>query len=455
MISSFFTDVAVVAVVLGGMIFIHELGHFLAAKAFGVRVVTFSLGFGQRLLGVKNGRLTFGSLRDYDPLRTDYRLSLLPLGGWVKMAGDDPTDVHHDDQGEFLARPRWQRFVIVVMGPMMNVLLAVGLLTGLYRFHFEKPAYEEQPVEIGAITSNSPAAQAGLKVGDIVQRFGTLQNPRWEDVEFKVLTDSGESIPLVVLRDGKTLDVSLTPKAKGPDQIGSAGWYPCVPLIIDRVSPESPAKQAGLRPGDEIVGVNGESMLFQPLIVEKLRESDGHKIDLTVRRQSKEFQVQVRPIYSEVDGEKFWRIGVTTRNTLFVVRQLPLALAIQKAVRDNFRSVLGTFDVLGKIVTRQMSTRSLSGPIGIAQASGEAYRAGLPQLLTLAAFISLQLAIINLFPIPILDGGAILLLVIEGLLRRDLSLELKERFLQVGIVFLLLLVVFVTYNDIVKTVHPS
>ncbi len=455
MVSSFLTDVGVVAVVLGGMIFIHELGHFLAAKAFGVRVVTFSLGFGQRLLGVHAGRLSFGTLKERDSEHTDYRLSLLPLGGWVKMAGDDPADIHHDDPGEFLSRPRWQRFVIVVMGPTMNALLAVGLLAGIYRFHFEKPAYEEQPVKIGAITPHSPARKAGLQVGDIVERFGDLQAPKWEDVEFKVLTDVGKSIPLVVLRDGRLLHLSLRPRAEGPDQVGSAGWYPVVPLIIDQVSPGTPASQVGLKPGDEIVGVNGEKMLFQPLIVEKLRDSDGHKVDLTVVRQGRQFQMQVRPVYSEVQGQKFWRIGVTTRNTLFVVRQLPLALAIQKSLRDNLKSLFGTFDILGKIVTRQMSTRSLSGPIGIAQASGEAYRAGLSDLLTLAAFISLQLAIINLFPIPILDGGAILLLAIEGLLRRDLSLELKERFLQAGVVFLLLLVVFVTYNDIVKTVHPS
>ncbi len=455
MVSSFLTDVTVVGIVLGGMVFIHELGHFLAAKAFGVRVVTFSLGFGQRLLGIHAGRLSFGALKDPDPMHTDYRLSLLPLGGWVKMAGDDPTETRHTDPDEYLSRPRWQRFVIVLMGPTMNALLAVGLLTGLYRFHFEKPAYEEQPVVIGAIVPHSPAAEAGLQVGDTVERFGTLQHPRWQDVQFRVLTDAGQSIPLVVERDGKQFQTTLVPRAEGRDQVGSAGWYPCVPLVIDQVSPGSPASRVGLRPGDEIIGINGRKILFEPLIVEKLRESDGHQVQLTIERDGKTFQVNVRPVYSEVQGQKFWRIGVTLRNTLFVVRELPLGLAFERSLRDNFRSLLATFDVLGKIVTRQMSTRSLSGPIGIAQASGQAYREGLPDLLTLAAFISLQLALINLFPIPILDGGAILLLAIEGALRRDLSVELKERFLQVGMVFLLLLVVFVTYNDIVKTVHPS
>ncbi len=444
-----------VAVVLGGMIFIHELGHFLAAKAFGVRVVTFSLGFGQRLLGIHNGRLSFGTLKDRQSERTDYRLSLLPLGGWVKMAGDDPSALRHDDPGEFLSRPRWQRFVIVLMGPAMNALLAVGLLTGLYRFHFEKPAYEEQPVVIGAVAPNSPAARAGLEVGDVVERFGDLRQPRWQDVEFRVLTDAGRKIPLVVERGGESLQMTLEPRATGPDQVGSAGWYPRVPLVIDKVAPGSPAQRAGLRPGDEIVGVNGKKVLFEPLIVEKIRQSDGHSVALTVQRGARTFPVAVRPIYAEAQGQKFWQIGVTLRNTIFVVRQLPLAVALEKSLRDNFRSLMGTFDVLGKIVTRQMSTRSLSGPIGIAQASGQAYREGWVDLLTLAAFISLQLAIINLFPIPILDGGAILLLAIESLLRRDLSVELKERFLQVGMVFLLLLVVFVTYNDIIKTVHPS
>ena len=191
MVSSFFTDAIVVIVVLGVMVFVHEAGHFLAAKGFGVRVLTFSLGFGKRLFGFERGG-------------TDYRVSILPLGGYVKMAGDDPTAVLSGDPGEFLGRPRWQRFVIILMGPMMNFVLAVVVLAGLYMFHFQKPAYEDQPVVLGAVDPDSAAAEAGLKAGDRVVQFDGIRDPRWHDIKFKVLTGAEHPIPLTVDRGDET-----------------------------------------------------------------------------------------------------------------------------------------------------------------------------------------------------------------------------------------------------------
>ena len=175
MLGSFVTDALVVVVVLGLMIFIHELGHFMAAKSFGVRVLVFSLGFGKTLLHLKRGD-------------TDYRISVLPFGGYVKMAGDDPAELREGDKGEYLSQARWKRFVIVVMGPAMNVLLAVALLTGLYKFHFQRPAYLDQSARIGDVEAGSPAAQANIQPGDLILRLGNENNPKWEDVDLKVLT---------------------------------------------------------------------------------------------------------------------------------------------------------------------------------------------------------------------------------------------------------------------------
>ena len=440
MFSTLLTDAVVVVVVLGLMIFIHELGHFIAAKLFGVRVLTFSLGFGKRLFGFKRGD-------------TDYRVSALPFGGYVKMAGDDPTEVRQGDPGEFLARPRWQRFVVVVMGPAMNMLLALGLLTGLYRYHYQKPAYQAEPARVGDVDPDSPAARIGVLPGDLIVRLGALRDPKWEDVEVKILTTVGEALPVEIKRGDQTLTLSVTPQAKGPSRIGDAGWYPYVPGTIDAVEPGLPAGQAGLKPGDQILGLDGRQVFFWPRIAYLLQTGNGKEVELAILREGKQFQVRLKPVLTEVRGEKVWRIGVAFRSNV-VVRQLPWGQAITLSVQDNLRNSLATFDVLGKIITRRMSTRSLAGPIGIVQLSAEAYRAGIPELLMFVSFISLQLGIFNLLPIPILDGGVIFVLLVESVMRRDLSLAVKERFAQVGIVFLLLLAVFVMYNDIVKTFRP-
>jgi regulator of sigma E protease len=438
--ASFLTSVIVVVIVLGIMILVHELGHFVAAKLFHVRVLTFSIGFGKRLFGYKYGD-------------TDYRVSLLPLGGYVKMAGDDPSEVREGHPDEFLAKPRWQRFIIAIMGPSMNVLMAVVLLAGLYRFHYPKPAYMEQPARVGEVDPGSPAAQAGIEPGDLIVRLGSLQNPKWEDLRMKILMTAGETRPVEVQRDGGQLNLTLTPKATGPDQIGDAGLMPCIPGKIGEVAAGKPADRAGLKEGDRIIALDGRDIPCWQQLSATIQKTEGKPVSLLVERDGKQFQVSVTPYLGESgEGEK-WLIGVGYRSDV-VVRQLPLGDAIATAVDDNVRNCLVTFDVLGRIITRRMSPKSLSGPIGIAQISGEAYRAGIPELLMLVSFISLQLGIFNLLPIPILDGGMILVLLIEGLMRRDMSLEVKERFAQIGIVFLLLLAVFVTYNDILKTLHP-
>ena len=440
MAGSFITDVVVVVAVLGLMIFVHELGHFLAAKAFGVRVLVFSLGFGKRLLHWTRGD-------------TDYRISALPFGGYVKMAGDDPSAERHGDPYEFLAKPRWQRFVVVVMGPTMNILLAVLLLAGLYKVHFQKPAYDEQPARVGDVEADSPASQIGLEPGDLVIRLGGLQEPSWEDFQEKILTTVGEAMPLEVERNGKILDLALTPRAQGPDRVGDAGLYPYAPAIIEKVESGLPASQAGLLQGDEVVGVGGHKVLYWPRVAYLIQSSKGKPVQLSVLRGGRESQTTLTPVLTEVMGEKRWRIGVSFHNDM-IVRKLSLGGALKASCQDNWRNCRETFDVLGKILAHRLSPRSLAGPIGIAQLSGEAYRAGLPELIMLVSFISLQLGIFNLLPIPIMDGGQILLLLVEGLIRHDLSVRVKERFVQVGFVFLLLLAVFLMCNDIMRTLRP-
>jgi regulator of sigma E protease len=441
MLGIFVTDAVVVVVVLGVMIFIHEFGHFMAAKSFGVRVLVFSLGFGKTLLHIKRGE-------------TDYRISALPFGGYVKMAGDDPSEVRQGDRGEFLSQPRWKRFVIVVMGPAMNVLLAVVILTGLYKFHNQHAAYLEQAARVGDVDEGSPAAQANIQPQDLIQRLGGLDHPKWEDIEIKILTSANETIPLEIERKGEMVKTSITPIPRGPNREGYAGWDPLVPAVLESVEEGFPASKAGLKPGDEIVGVDGHRIYSFPSVAYAIQKGNGKPVVLDVIRAGKQSQITVQPVLGEVMGEKRWRLGFAFYIEM-VVRPLPWGEALEASVDFNARNCRILFDILGKILTRRMSARTLSGPIGIAQASGEAYRQGMPELIMFASFISLQLGILNLLPIPVLDGGVIFLLLIEGLIRRDLSLAIKERFVQVGIVFLLLLAAFVMYNDLLKTFRPN
>jgi len=452
------TDVVVVVIALGFMVFVHELGHFLAAKWMGVRVLTFSFGFGKRLFGVQAGQFSFGrppitvSAGDVPDDRTDYRVSLLPLGGYVKMAGEDPSQPRTGNPGEFMTHPRWQRFVIVVMGPVMNVLLALLLLTVLNRYHYEEPAFETQAARIGDVAPDSPAAQAGLASGDLIARVGDLKNPTWEDVELKVAMSPGQSLPVDVVRNGQTRQVEITPRPEGRERLGVAGWAPCVSPLIDLVEDGSPASKAGILRGDRVTALDGHSILCWQDLPSALQATNGKQVEITVARAGSEVHLQLTPVLGDIRGRKQWRIGVGLREV--IVRQLTWPKAVGSSVDENIKNCVLTFEAVGKILTRQMSARSLSGPIGIAQMSGEAYRSGFSDLIRVSAAISLSLGIFNLLPVPILDGGVILLLLIESVIQRDLSLAVKERIVQVGLALLLLLTVFVMYNDLLKTFKP-
>lgn len=433
------TNLVAAVVVLGIMILVHELGHFLAAKGFGVRIEVFSIGFGRRLFGRQYGE-------------TDYRISVLPLGGYVKMAGENPADAVTGDPREFLSKPRWQRFVIAVMGPAMNVVLAVVLLTGLYMVKYQKLAYMERRAELGYVEKDSAAAKAGLQPGDVLVRLDGLDNPNWEAVEIKTLSSPGQPLEVLYTRNGQVLSTTLTPDIEPRNRIGVAGFAPYLPAIVKRLEPGLPAARAGLQPGDAIDALNGQRITFRPQLPQMLQQEKGKPAQVVVKREGREFTVVMTPVLAQVPGlgRPMWRLGVDLQEEM-VERRLSLPAAFQQSLETNRKFAVLIFDIVGKMLERKMSPRTLEGPIGIARLSGEAARQGLPELISLMAAISLNLGVFNLFPIPVLDGGVMLLLLIEGLLRRDLSLRMKERIVQAGFVFLVLIAVFVIYNDIVKS----
>jgi regulator of sigma E protease len=438
MLYVFVTNVLAVAVVLGVMILIHELGHFLAAKYFGIRVHVFSFGFGPRLFGFQRGD-------------TDYRVSALPLGGYVKMAGENPGEAATGSPDEFMSKPRWQRFIVAVMGPAMNIILAIVLLTGLFMYRYQKPAYEEGPAVIGWIDTNSPAAAAGLQPGDRIARLDNHANPQWGDVELAIASNPGQPLDVSVERDGQTINKTITPRPEGRAELGSVGWWPAMPPKVHAVQSGMPAESAGLQVGDEIVAINATPVNFWPHIPELIQQNQDKELEIRYLRNGQVMSTRIKPVFGNAESEgKKWLIGVAFQSEL-INRKLSFGAALSESLATNKKFAALIFEFVGKIAQQKVSPRTLEGPIGIARLSGQAARQGLGDLISLMAAISLNLGIFNLFPIPVLDGGLILLLIIESIMRHDLSLRMKERVTQVGFVALMLLAVFVIYNDIVKS----
>jgi regulator of sigma E protease len=433
-------DLAAVAVVLGIMIVVHEFGHFAAAKLFDVRVEQFAIGFGKRLFGVKYGE-------------TDYRVNALPFGGYVKMAGENPLEAHSGDPREFPSKPRWQRFLIAFAGPFANIVLAVGLLTGVYMVRYEHPVYLDQPAVIGWVLDNSPAQKAGIQPGDRIVRIENLQNPTWEDVLPKVVMSPGQPVLVAIQRGNEVLEKTIVPTPTGPEEFGNPGWLPDQPNTVTDIEPSLPAAKAGIKVGDTIVGLNGQAMRSMQAVIRQIQENKNKPLTLTIVRADKEMNVTVAPTLTKVNGQDMWRIGI--RSDPQAVDKLPFGKALAKSFDQNKKNSFLIIELVEKMVQRKVSVKQFSSPIGIAQASGEAARQeGWTPLLALMSAISLNLAIFNLFPFPILDGGMILFLAIEGIRRRDISLRLKERIYQLAFVLLILFAVMVIYNDLAKTI-PS
>ena len=433
--SDFLTSLVAVVAVLGFMILIHEFGHYAGAKWLGVRVEQFAIGFGKRLIGFRRGE-------------TDYRINAIPLGGYVKMSGENPMDQRTDDPREFLNHPRWHRFLVAIAGPAMNIMLAIVLLTTVYMVHYEYPAvYDESPV-IGWVFKDMAAAKAGFEVGDRITRVDGIDNPTWEQVDLKEALSPGQPLDVTIERNGKSLSKTVTPEATGVDQIGFAGWAPkeSTVTITDLVS-GMPAEKAGLKEGDQILALDGKPVPALAAMVESLKETKDKPINLTVVRQGKEMTFTVQPTLAE----KSYRIGIGSMQ--MKVKTLPFAAAFNKSLSENRQNGALILELVRKMVQGKISPKSIEGPIRIGQAAGEAARRkGWTPLMSLTAAISLNLGIFNLLPIPILDGGVILFLLIEGLMRRDISMTIKERVYQAAFVFLVLFAVMVIYNDLMKTI---
>ena len=417
--------------VLGVLIFVHELGHFLAARRVGVRVLTFSLGFGPKVLKVKRGD-------------TEYCISAVPLGGYVKMAGENPDDPRSGQPDEFLSKTKWQRFQILIMGPLMNILLAVVVLAIVLAQGMEVAAYRDQAPVVGAVVDGSPADRVGIQRGDRILTVAGDEVETWEDLLLAVMTKPDRDIALSVLRDGQTRSLIVRSTAEGRYEVGNIGVLPDTNPYV-RVIKGDIADKAGFRDGDVILTVNGERIAIGSQFRRAIETHAGRPMDVTVRRNGEEVRITATP-------EKRGEIGMLG---MYIIEESKpfdptLPEAIWLSIERNIESSGLIFKTLAGLFTGETSVRQLQGPVGIAQLSGESAAEGLLPLLSLMAMLSINLGILNLMPIPVLDGGHILILLLEGIARRDFSMQVKEKMLLAGFVVLMMLMVTVIYHDLTR-----
>jgi len=434
--SNFAINLFAFILVLGFLIFAHEAGHFFMAKLFKVRVLVFSFGFGKRLFGFQRGD-------------TDYRVSLIPLGGYVRMAGDTPDEggpiAVTGSPDEFLSKPKWQRFVILFAGPAMNILIAILFVAAV---NLMGTQYQLIRPVISEVTPKGAAARAGLQTGDLIVRIGNEPINDYDDLKLAISMNAETPLRVEYMRDGQLRTTIMKPERVNSDfgPVGRAGITPRLDPTVGRVIEGSPAWKAGIRSGDRVVSVNGQPINDLNALNKVLVKQPDAPLTLELVRGTTRYVVNLPA--TKFDERNPYR-GFFPPVEL---RKLSVGGALKESVRQNWKMLRYTFNAIGRIFRAEGSVRELSGPIDIARISGEMFRQGWVALILLMAMISLQLGVMNLLPIPVLDGGHIAVLLVEGVVRRDLSLRTKERIQQLGFAMLAALMIVVLYHDVVKNV---
>ena len=419
--------------VLGVLVFVHEAGHFATAKWLGVKVKVFSLGFPPKLFS-----RTWGE--------TEYQIGALPLGGYVKMAGDNPMEASGDPD-EFMSRSKWERLAILFAGPLMNLVLAVFILTFLFLVGVERPAGLEDSPVVRFVADNSPASRADVKPGDLIIAIDGAPVETWSEALDKFIISANETLSVSLVRNERTIQHDLTMESRGEDAVGYSGLFPTVQPQIGKLMQGFPAASAGLKTGDIITKVAGNSIFHFTELVEKIESSQGLPVSIGVLRGDQNLTFELIP---KKEGDR-WLIGIEFNPAPTVLHRIENPILAFGAALDETKRFTGlTIAVLGRLVTGRASIRTLSGPVGIAGVAGETARRGFRQLFMFMAFLSLNLGILNLLPVPLLDGGHMAIIVVEGLAGRDLSVAVKERILQVGFVMLFMLMVTVLLVDLSK-----
>ena len=415
-------------IVIGILVFVHEFGHFIMAKRAGVRVEKFSLGMGPKLFGYKKGD-------------TEYVISALPLGGYVKMAGENPDEEPTGSPDEFQSKTVWQRAKIAFTGPLTNIVLAFIVMP----FVFMVGTYTLGPAKVGYVEKGSPAEHQGFMVGDIIEKINKRNIADWEKAEMLIAVNPDTDLAVVIDRNGEKKTLALRPRLDPEQKIGTSGLYPDFPAEVGRLRPGYPAEKSDLKVNDKIIAVDGKPVYYWNQFSSAVKKSNGKKLTLTVERGEKHLPISVTPV--EDNGK--YVIGIEP-----VIRMIFKKYGFVESLGLGFDKTIEfidlTFITLKKLMTFNLSIKTLGGPVLIAQMSGKAAAAGLSAFLSFLAMISISLGIINLVPIPILDGGLILFLIIEAIRKKPLTRKTMEVAQSIGAAVLITLIAVVSYNDVVR-----
>jgi regulator of sigma E protease len=465
---SIFGTILAFLIVFGVLVFVHEFGHFFMAKLVKIRVEVFSWGIGKRLFGLKKRE-------------TDYRVSLIPLGGYVKfsgeeaLAGEETLEKGKLKPYDFMAKKRWERFLVLFMGSVMNIFLALILVSVINMVGVTALEHQGQKPVIGWIEPGSPAARADLKVGDEILRINKRKTKTWNDVDLAVGTKPKWLINLEMKRGQEILKVPLITEkvqlmtgTKTRYETGHAGFFGKILNQVIEVTPNSPAEKAGFKAEDVILAINGESVYYHQLN-EVIENNPGKELEFLLERGRERLKLKVVPRLEERVEEAVilsWPFPTLRMTLRFEERvgkigivSLPKSVfkrygffsAIAQSFKQNSKLAFILVNYVRDLMTGEASARQVAGPIAIANFSYTYLRMGFFPLIGFIAFVSLQLGIINLFPIPILDGGQILVLTLEGIVRRDFSPKVKQIVIQIGFFIFILLFTFVVLNDVVRS----